>query len=231
MKKLLLIFASAALIVGACERAPENLPENEGLSYVKTSLEVIPGQYVVLLKGDFGYVKSAGMGYEESQLAMTGITKNLLAESGIAYREPLNVYSAGIAGFAVRLSDSEVAQLEKNPYILGIWPDMMFILAKPGTNPSQPAEQIPGGITRVGGGTTYTGNAKAWIIDTGIDYDHPDLHVNTSLAKTFVRSSSADDDNGHGTHCTGIVAAINNEIGVVGVAPGAQVVPVKVLDR
>src|SRR5512133_469767 len=118
MKKLLLIFASAALIVGACERTPENLSESEDQSYVKTSLEVIPGQYVVLLKADFGYVKSAGMTYDESQLAMTGVTKNLLAESGISYREPLNVYSAGIAGFAVKLSDREVAQLEKNPNIM-----------------------------------------------------------------------------------------------------------------
>src|SRR5512133_857071 len=234
MKKLLLIFASAALIVGACERAPENLPENEGLSYVKTSLEVIPGQYVVLLKADFGYVKSAGVSYDESQLAMTGITKNLLAESGIAYREPLNVYSAGIAGFAVKLSDSEAAQLEKNPNIRGIWPDMMFILAKPVTSPvSLPTPQVtPPGITRVGGSITYTGTKKAWIIDTGIDLDHLDLNVDARSGTTFVpRTTTANDDNGHGTHCAGIVAAIDNEGGVVGVAAGAKVVPVKVLDK
>jgi len=233
MKKLLLIFASAALIVGACERTPENLPESEGLSYVKTSLEVIPGQYVVLLKGDFGYVKSAGMGYEESQLAMTDITKNLLAESGIAYREPLNVYSAGIAGFAVRLTESEVAQLEKNPNVRGVWPDMMFILAKPAPTPVPlPAEVTPPGITRVGGGITYTGTKKAWIIDTGIDLDHADLNVDAASGKTFVtRTTTPNDDNGHGTHCAGIVAAIDNTVGVVGVAAGAKVVPVKVLDK
>ncbi len=233
MKKLLLIFASAALIVGACERTPENLPESEGLSYVKTSLEVIPGQYVVLLKGDFGYVKSAGMGYEESQLAMTGITKNLLAQSGIAYREPLNVYSAGIAGFAVRLSEIEVAQLEKNPNVRGVWPDMMFILAKPAPTPVPlPAEVTPPGITRVGGGITYTGTKKAWIIDTGIDLDHADLNVDAASGKTFVtRTTTPNDDNGHGTHCAGIVAAIDNTVGVVGVAAGAKVVPVKVLDK
>jgi len=233
MKKLLLIFASAALIVGACERTPENLPESDGLSYVKTSLEVIPGQYVVLLKGDFGYVKSAEMGYEESQLAMTGITKNLLAGSGIAYREPLNVYSAGIAGFAVRLSESEVAQLEKNKNVRGIWPDMMFILAKPAPTPVPlPAEVTPPGITRVGGGITYTGTKKAWIIDTGIDLDHADLNVDAASGKTFVtRTTTPNDDNGHGTHCAGIVAAIDNTVGVVGVAAGAKVVPVKVLDK
>ncbi len=233
MKKLLLIFASAALIVGACERTPENLPEGDEQSYVKTSLEVIPGQYVVLLKGDFGYVKSAGMSYDESQLAMTGITKNLLVGSGIAVREPLNVYSAGIAGFAVKLSDSEVAQLEKNPNVRGIWPDMMFILAKPSPTPVPlPAEVTPPGITRVGGGITYTGTKKAWIIDTGIDLDHADLNVDVASGKTFVtRTTTPNDDNGHGTHCAGIVAAIDNTVGVVGVAAGAKVVPVKVLDK
>ncbi len=84
----------------------------------------------------------------------------------------------------------------------------------------------------VGGGATYTGTAKAWIIDTGVDLDHPDLNVNTSLDYDFINKDAvADDDNGHGTHCAGIVAAKNNTVGVVGVAAGAQVVPVKVLDR
>ncbi|TFH46391.1 MAG: S8 family peptidase [Bacteroidia bacterium] len=233
MKKLLLIFAAAALLVGACERSPEGLPQDDDQSYVKTSLETIPGQYVVLLKGDFGYVKSAGMSYDESQLAMAGVTRNLLASSGIAVREPLNVYSSGIEGFAVRLSDSEVALLEKNPNVRGIWPDMLFTLAKPGTNPTPlPAQVLPPGIDRVGGGTTYTGNKKAWIIDTGIDMNHPDLNVSQTLGKTFVsRTTTPEDDNGHGTHCAGIVAAIDNTVGVVGVAAGALVVPVKVLDK
>ncbi len=148
-------------------------------------------------------------------------------------REPLNVYSSAVQGFAVNLSETEVATLEKNPNVRGIWPDMMFILAKPGTNPTPPAPQvIPWGIARVGDVTSYTGTAKAWIIDTGIDFDHPDLNVNTDLDRTFVpRTTSADDDNGHGTHCAGIVAAKNDLYGVVGVAAGAQVVPVKVLDK
>ncbi|MRS04234.1 S8 family peptidase [bacterium] len=231
MKRLLLCVAAAAMLLGACERAPENLVQED--DYIKTSLEVIPGQYVVLLKGDFGYVKSDLMSYDDSQIAMTGITKNILAKAGITGREPLNVYSSAIQGFAVNLSESEVATLENNPNVSGVWPDMLFTLAKPGTNPSDPPKQVtPYGITRVGGPTNYTGSAKAWIIDTGIDLDHPDLNVNTTLARTLVpRTSSAEDDNGHGTHCAGIVAAKNNTIGVVGVAAGATVVPVKVLDR
>lgn len=229
MKKLLLCCAASALLLVSCEKPSENLSRQDDL--VKTSLEDIPGQYVVLLKGDFGYVKS--MSYDDAQLAMADVTRNILAKAGITGREPLNVYSAAIQGFAVKLNDAELASLEKNPNIRGIWPDKMFILKKPGTDPTEPpAETTPAGITRVGGGATYTGSHKAWIIDTGIDLDHPDLNVDASSGKTFVtRTTTPEDDNGHGTHCAGIVAAIDNTIGVVGVAAGATVVPVKVLDK
>ena len=63
------------------------------------------------------------MSYDDAQVAMTGITKNLLAKTGIYDRQPLQVYSAGIPGFAVKLSESEVAMLGKNPNVRGIWPD------------------------------------------------------------------------------------------------------------
>ncbi len=230
MKKILLCVAAAAMLLGACERAPENLVQED--DYIKTSLEVIPGQYVVLLKGDFGYVKSDAFSYDDAQLAMTAVTKNILAKSGIYDREPLHVYSAGIPGFAVKMSEIEAVALEKNPNVRGIWPDMMFIMARPAPAPTPlPAEVIPPGITRVGGGT-YTGTHRAWIIDTGIDLNHPDLNVDASSGKTFVtRTTTPEDDNGHGTHCAGIVAAIDNTVGVVGVAAGAHVVPVKVLDK
>ncbi len=231
MKRLLLCVAAAAMLLGACERAPETISQED--DYIKTSLEVIPGQYVVLLKGDFGYVKSENMSYDDAQIAMADVTLEILAKAGITGREPLNVYSAGIPGFAVKLTDSEVASLEKNPNIRGIWPDMMFILAKPAPAPVPlPAEVTPPGITRVGGGATYTGTKKAWIIDTGIDLDHQDLNVDAASGRTFVaRTTTPNDDNGHGTHCAGIVAAIDNTVGVVGVAAGAKVVPVKVLDK
>ena len=231
MKRLLLSVAAAALLLGACERAPEPVVQED--DFVKTSLEVIPGQYIVLLKGDFGYVKSEALNYEEAQLAMTDVTRNVLAQAGITGREPLAVYSKAVTGFAVNLSDAEVAALEKNPDVRGVWPDMMYIMArKPPAPVEPPAEVTPPGIGRVGGGATYTGGHKAWIIDTGIDLNHPDLNVDAASGKTFVtRTTTPEDDNGHGTHCAGIVAAVDNEIGVVGVAAGAQVVPVKVLDK
>ncbi|HLN62828.1 MAG TPA: S8 family peptidase [Symbiobacteriaceae bacterium] len=71
------------------------------------------------------------------------------------------------------------------------------------------------------------------IVDTGIDLDHPDLaaKIRTDLDYDFVNSdSTAQDDNGHGTHLAGIAAAItNNGIGVAGLCPNCSLLPVKVL--
>jgi subtilisin family serine protease len=95
-------------------------------------------------------------------------------------------------------------------------------------------QDTPYGITRVNGVANYTGNNVAWILDSGVDLDHPDLNVDASRAFNAFTSGrdgkSADDGNGHGTHVAGTIAALNNDIGVIGVAPGAVVIPVKVLD-
>jgi subtilisin family serine protease len=73
-------------------------------------------------------------------------------------------------------------------------------------------------------------DADVAIIDTGIELTHPDLNVFKNV--TYVRrTSSGNDDNGHGTHVAGTVAALDNSIGVVGVAPGARLWGVKVLDK
>lgn len=70
------------------------------------------------------------------------------------------------------------------------------------------------------------------VLDTGVDLDHPDLARNLLPGANFVDPGRpAQDDNMHGTHVAGIIAAENNDIGMVGVAPEAKVIPVKVLDR
>jgi type VII secretion-associated serine protease mycosin len=69
------------------------------------------------------------------------------------------------------------------------------------------------------------------VVDTGIDLYHPDLQANLVTGKSFVAGvSSPDDDYGHGTHVAGIVAAVANNGGIIGVAPAARLMPVKVLD-
>ena len=70
------------------------------------------------------------------------------------------------------------------------------------------------------------------ILDTGIDYNHSDLADNYKVfGYDFVNGDTdPTDDNGHGTHCAGIIAAVDNDIGVIGVAPEADLYAVKVLD-
>lgn len=90
---------------------------------------------------------------------------------------------------------------------------------------------VPWGIDRVGGAVNYTGNRVSWVIDTGIQLDHPDLNVDASRGfSAFTRGpdTGVDDRNGHGTHVAGTIGAFNN---IVGVASGVEQVPVKVLDR
>jgi subtilisin family serine protease len=96
------------------------------------------------------------------------------------------------------------------------------------------AQVTPWGITRVNGGANYGGNNVAFVVDSGVDLDHPDLNVDASRAFNAFTSGrdakSADDRNGHGTHVAGTIGAINNSIGVIGVAAGVTIIPVKVLD-
>ena len=92
------------------------------------------------------------------------------------------------------------------------------------------SQSTPAGITRVGGTTTASGVVVA-IIDSGIDLDHPDLAGNIVGDVNFVKNGSGNDDNGHGSHCAGTVAAIDNTEGVVGVVNNASLLAVKSLDR
>ena len=158
-----------------------------------------------------------------------------------------HVYDVALQGFSVNASARGVEMMQRNnPRIDYCEQDQVMAIINPidakappgGGGGSQPVEILPPGITRVGGGATYTGTGRAFVIDTGIDLTHPDLNVaaqgngNDGLSANFVsRESSANDANGHGSHVAGTIAGVDNLIGTVGVAAGAKVVAVRVLDR
>lgn len=91
------------------------------------------------------------------------------------------------------------------------------------------AFDLPNAWRRVGQGEGVT----VAVLDSGCDLDHPDLNDNLIILKgsNFIDSRKAPhDDNAHGTHVAGIIAAENNELGMVGVAPECKIMPIKVLD-
>ncbi len=102
------------------------------------------------------------------------------------------------------------------------------------------AQTTPTGINRADADASPTAaingvdqrvNVDVAVIDTGVDLDHPDLNVYRAGAKNCaLLGLSADDDHGHGSHVAGTVGALDNASGVVGMAPGARIWPVKVLN-
>ena len=113
------------------------------------------------------------------------------------------------------------------------WPPICVCLPeRPPVRPEPPRQPLPWHITLVNANRVWdrvTGRGvKVAVLDTGIDQDHPDLQIAGGIS-TIPGLTSWDDDNGHGTHCAGIIGARNNAIGVVGVAPGCSLYGVKVL--
>lgn len=129
---------------------------------------------------------------------------------------------------AAEIPERAIAHIKNNPRVAYVEEDTEMYAV---------GQVTPWGVARIGadkvhaGGNTGVG-VKVAIIDTGINYTHPDLDANfgTLLGHDFVNDDADPmDDNGHGTHCAGVVAAEDNGEGVVGVAPGAELYAVKVL--
>ena len=99
----------------------------------------------------------------------------------------------------------------------------------------QSIESLPWGVDRVDAELVWpSGNTadpvKVGIIDTGISNKHPDLLANIKGGvNTINPRKSWNDDNGHGSHVAGIVAALDNDIGVIGVGPAIDLYAIKVL--
>nr|WP_314445879.1 S8 family serine peptidase [uncultured Sphingomonas sp.] len=147
-----------------------------------------------------------------------------------------HVYSVAVRGFAAELPAQAVENMKANNPNIDYCEQDQVVTAGPVTAQAAPtfnamAEETPWGIARVGGGANYTGSNVAWVIDSGIQLNHPDLNVDVNRSRSFIRDSNPNDQNGHGTHVAGTIAAKANGSGVIGVAAGAPVVAVRVLDR
>jgi subtilisin family serine protease len=223
---------ASSFVFQSCEQVEDAAQPEEVVGQSNVG-EIIAGQYIVVLKKESGLRMAAGASYNERLQQVRSFGQQILRERGLNPEALGHAYGKAIQGFAVSLSDSEVEKLRKDGRVAYIEPDKIISLGKPGGGgTTQPAQEVPYGIARVGNGD---GTGKtAWIIDSGIDLDHPDLNVDVNRSRTFITSgtdaNSPDDGNGHGSHVAGTIAAKDNEIGVIGVAYNATVVAVKVLN-
>jgi subtilisin len=139
-------------------------------------------------------------------------------------------YSSALDGFAANLTDEQAARLAAAPGVAFVNADVTFSAA--GLASLAPGETVPAGIRRVGAATGTQAHARSGaavaVLDTGIDLANGDLAA-VSGTNCIKPGTPAADDNGHGTHVAGIIAARNSGSGVVGVAPGTAVYAVKVL--
>lgn len=177
--------------------------------------EVIPGKYIVVFKDDVSEPASAGA--------------ELAARHGLAIDY---VYENAIKGFAGTVPLARLEALKQDSRVAYVTEDaVVSAFGKPVSVVSSPAQKIPTGISRLGT-SAYTGSGVGVaIIDTGIDLTHPDLAANIMANTSCVTGKkSGSDDNGHGTHVAGTIAALRNTIGAVGVAPEAKLIAVKVLN-
>ena len=164
----------------------------------------VPGRFIVVLK----------QGHSPSEVANTHGLK------------PHHVYKHALNGFAAEVSEERVRSLREDPRVDFVEPELQLFSS---------AQIIPTGVIRIGAnaspmakidGLDERVNADIAILDTGVAV-HPDLNVFTNVS--FVAGQTTD-GNGHGTHVAGIAAALDNGIGVVGVAPGARLWAIKVMD-
>ncbi|MGM0668287.1 MAG: S8 family serine peptidase, partial [Gemmatimonadota bacterium] len=185
------------------------------------SLQADPGRYIVVFKP----------GVEDARGRASALTRAHGGNLGFVYEHALK-------GFSVKIPAAGAAGLSRSPVVAYVEPDRVRTIF---------AQTVPTGVQRIfadengkidiDGSDDDRVDADVAIIDTGIDFEHPDLNVvggvNCAVGGPFGGScgDGGDDDHYHGTHVAGSVAALDNGIGVVGVAPGARLWAVKVLDQ
>lgn len=247
LKSALLAVTVLGISLTACNRSTPVLEMEETLSPANEIVAgaPIPGRYIIVMN-DTDPTLTAGSSYSEILNSVKLDAVDVLQTYGIAADKLDNVYGAAIKGFSAFLSNNELDLLKKDQRIKYIEQDRWVkISATMDKEIEVTAQQVPYGIARVG---SADGTGKvAWIIDTGIQLNHPDLNVDVNRSRSFLgttgllglgllnlgggNNGSPNDGNGHGTHVAGTVAAKNNDIGVIGVAWNATVVAVRVLDN
>lgn len=227
LRKTLLPVLSLGLIIVACKK--ENNSSNTTPDPTTTDPclngqanrngEIIEGQYIVTYNNN-----NQGRGMSAQTAEQSG--EAVLMRQNVRAAALKKAFGGAHAGFVAELTDAEVLRLRSDDNVAIVEPDRIIALSTCFTVAAP--HLVTWNIQRVGYGNGI--GKTAWVIDTGIDFAHPDLTVDAARSKSFITGeTSAADNNGHGTHVAGIIGGKNNNIGVLGVASGANLVALKVL--
>ena len=249
--RFFMLLSIALLSITSCvDKESNDISENDTTKVFPQSAEgeIIKDQYIIEIKPeiitpatsrlDRSKVNSREDKIQQMTILNEDVESDLdewLNKMGIEPNEVLHKYTSAIVGVAIKVTPQKFEKIKSSNDIRSLEHDRMDYIPKykveevfrQGEGPR--AQTTPCGITNAGGAVTANTSKWAWIVDSGIDLDHSDLNVvtNTTYAKSLV-GGSANDCNGHGTHVAGTVGAINNTYGVIGMAAGAPVVPVRV---
>lgn len=180
------------------------------------SSDVVPGRYIVVFKDDVADPEVESDDLKQLHRLIKGL-----------------VFSHALKGFAATIPPAKLKEILSDPRVAYVVSDRIFRTM---------VQSTPTGIDRVNAEVSTSSGLTGLrvdnsqpvdvaVIDTGIDLTHPDLAPNIGGSVNFLnRTRDGDDDNGHGSHVAGIVAAVHNNDGVVGVAPNARLWAVKVLN-
>jgi hypothetical protein len=149
-----------------------------------------------------------------------------VAEFGL---KPSRIYRRALKGFAAAVGSDTLTQMKQDSRIIAVEPDGKAVLCDQTvlTGVARmnithfPMAHIDGGDHRI--------DVDVAVLDSGIQTNHPDLNVVQAIGFT-ASGTNGDDTLGHGTHVAGIIGALDNDFGVVGVAPGARLWSVRILD-
>jgi hypothetical protein len=225
LRKAISFLILSTVLFAACKKqdSPQAVAPETCVSGTSTaSGNIIEGRYIVALRS------ASGTSRATSTERVVDESEQLLSRNAISSNAIEKTFLGEPGGFIAHLSDEEVSRLRNDESVKVIEPDRIVKLSTCFTVVEP--RLITWNIRRVGYGNGI--GKRAWIIDTGIDFEHPDLTVDQGKSRSFIPGvTSADDENGHGTHVAGIIGGNNNSFGVLGVASGATLISLRVLNK
>jgi len=239
---LAILFASLMLLAACSDRRLPSTPVAAERSFGEAPRNALVGASYLVLAKDTHWPEALTAEVESAGSDVT----SLLPQVGIAVVTATDASFLGrvsaVSGVRSVVPDLEIEVLDEPPPA----PPLPPYCSPPSGATGEFFRELQWGLDAIQAPGAWAQGARGEgvrvaILDTGIDVYHPDLlpNLNTSLAKSFVPGVGYTAFNGcgvpfysalhHGTHVAGIIAAAENNYGVVGVAPEAEIVPVRVI--